>query len=67
MSSAQPAALGDDRVRHIRTGDLGTVNRVVTPAGAAVAWVLVRWDDDGPGMRDAQGLSRVAPNLLEQA
>lgn len=60
-----PATLrAGDRVRHVTTGDAGTWEG---PAGDAwLQWALVRWDDEGPGMRDKQGLARVAPRLLER-
>lgn len=65
MSSAQQAesARGPDRVRHVSTGDVGTLHRV-DRTDESVEWALVRWHKDGPGMRDAQGLSRIAPGLL---
>jgi hypothetical protein len=51
------------RVRHITTGDVGTVVRV----DRFRCWTLVRWDGGGPGMCDQDGLSYVAPGLLERA
>ena len=52
------------QVRHGTTGDLGTLHRVDPDQWQD--WALVRWDVDGPGMRDQHGLSRVAPRLLEK-
>ena len=53
-----------DRVRHITSGDVGTMEG--TAGDACFTWALVRWDDAGPGMRDKHGLARVAPTLLER-
>ncbi len=55
----------DDRVRHVTTGHEGI--RTGTAGDQWFTWALVRWDrDEGPGMRDEQGLARVAPRLLER-
>jgi hypothetical protein len=51
------------RVRHATTGDVGTMSGHT--GDGWFRWALVRWDDGGPGMCDEQGLSRVAPGLLE--
>lgn len=51
------------RVRHATTGDLGTLERIDRTVWAD--WALVRWDDDGPGLVNGQGLAVVAPGLLE--
>jgi hypothetical protein len=59
MPSAKP------RVRHVTTGHEGIEHGVT--GDSWFIWALVRWDrDDGPGMRDKQGLARVAPRLLER-
>lgn len=49
-----------DQVRHICTGDVGTLDHYTRQT----AWALVRWSVTGPGMTRADGLSVVAPGLL---
>lgn len=58
MNRTQPGA--GDRVQHICTGDVGTLDRFVRQD----QWALVRWDAVGPGMVGDDGLSYVAPTLL---
>lgn len=53
-----------DKVRHIGTGDTGTIRRFDHP-GDGITWAMVEWKDGGPGLiRD--GLAIVAPLLLER-
>lgn len=56
--------IAGERVRHISTGHLGHLDHFAGD-GVGPDWALVRWDDDGPGMVDQHGLSRVAPGLLQ--
>ena len=60
--SAKPPA--GDRVRHITTGHEGA--KQGSTGDQWFTWALVRWDrDEGPGMRNKDGLAFVSPSLLE--
>jgi len=60
--SAKPPA--GDRVRHVTTGHEGA--KQAATGDQWFTWALVRWDrDDGPGMRNKDGLAFVSPSLLE--
>lgn len=60
----RPTPKTGDKVRHIKTGDRGTLRRFDRGPGSWVAWACVDWPTGGPGMVAADGLARVAPGLL---
>ena len=59
---AQPRA--GDRVRHVRTGDVGVLDHIEPDQWQD--WALVRWDVHGPGLVDRGGLAWIAPGMLEK-
>jgi hypothetical protein len=61
----EPRPRAGDRVRHGRSGAVGTLDRVEPDTWQG--WALVRWDVEGPGLVDKDGLAWVAPGMLERA